>query len=80
MITPIVIDAAMPSMEPQGMIRKRRKNRKEGKPTVGEHVRQNRKFVMEWCTTPDEPVDRDVNGTLGQPLGERIEEQLRASV
>ena len=35
---------------------------------------------MERRTTPDEPMDGAVDGTFGQPLDERIEQQLRASV
>ena len=35
---------------------------------------------MERCTAPDEPVDRDIDGSLCQPLGEGVEQKLRASI
>ena len=70
--------AATPSAE-RGIVRKRGKKRK-GKRTVREHIRQDCEFVMERCTTPDEPMDGGVDRTLGQPLGERIKQQLGTPV
>jgi len=56
------------------------KNRKEVELTIREHICQDRELVMERRTTPYEPMDGGVNGTLGQPLGERIEQQLGTPV
>ena len=58
----------------------KKKTERKGKLTVREHVRQGRELVMERCSTPDEPMDGDVDRTLSQPFGERVEQQLRTSV
>lgn len=74
----IVTEAAMPSAE--GRNCQRMREERKGKRTVREHIPQDCEFVMERGTTPDEPMDSAVDRTLGQPLGEGIEQQFRTPI
>ncbi|CAG8697754.1 10413_t:CDS:2, partial [Acaulospora colombiana] len=57
-----------------------RERERSGDTIVCKHVRQHTNLVVDGGGGPEHFVDEGVDGTLGRPFDERVEEELRAAV